>query len=42
MVTTTFIDLFCSGGTATKGLVDSGLTHVVGYDYWQLAVNNME
>nr|DAX92330.1 MAG TPA: Cytosine specific methyltransferase [Caudoviricetes sp.] len=42
MVTTTFIDLFCGGGTATKGLVDSGLTHVVGYDYWQPAVNNMQ
>ena len=42
MVTTTFIDLFCGGGTATKGPVDSGLTHVVGYDYWQPAVNNMQ
>ena len=41
MVVTTFIDLFCGGGTATKGLIDSGLTHVVGYDYWQPAINNM-
>lgn len=37
----TFIDLFCGGGTATKGLTDAGLTHVVGYDFWQPAVDNM-
>jgi cytosine-specific methyltransferase len=37
----TFIDLFCGGGTATKGLTDAGLTHVIGYDFWQPAVDNM-
>ena len=38
---TRFVDLFCGGGTATKGLTDAGLIHVVGYDYWQPAVSNM-
>lgn len=38
---TTFCDLFCGGGTATKGLVDAGLTHVHGFDSWEPAVNNM-
>lgn len=38
---TTFSDLFCGGGTATKGFTNAGLSHVVGYDYWQPAVNNM-
>lgn len=38
---TTFVDIFCGGGTATKGLSDAGLTHVAGFDHWQPAVNNM-
>ena len=38
---TRFVDLFCGGGTATKGLTDAGLAHVVGYDHWQPAVDNM-
>lgn len=38
---TRFVDLFCGGGTATKGMTDAGLTHVVGFDYWQPAVDNM-
>lgn len=36
-----FVDLFCGGGTATKGMTDAGLAHVVGYDFWQPAVDNM-
>lgn len=36
-----FVDLFCGGGTATKGMTDAGLVHVVGYDHWQPAINNM-
>lgn len=36
-----FVDLFCGGGTATKGMTDAGLVHVVGYDHWQPAVDNM-
>lgn len=36
-----FVDLFCGGGTATKGLTDAGLNHVVGFDHWKPAVNNM-
>ena len=38
---TRFVDIFCGGGTATEGLTDAGLTHVVGYDYWRPAVSNM-
>lgn len=36
-----FIDLFCGGGTATKGMTDAGLVHVVGYDHWRPAIDNM-
>lgn len=36
-----FVDLFCGGGTATKGMTDAGLTHVAGFDYWKPAVDNM-
>lgn len=36
-----FVDLFCGGGTATKGMIDAGLVHVVGYDHWQPAIDNM-
>lgn len=38
---TRFVDLFCGGGTATKGLTDAGLIHAIGYDHWQPAVSNM-
>lgn len=36
-----FVDLFCGGGIATKGMTDAGLVHVVGYDHWQPAIDNM-
>lgn len=36
-----FVDLFCGGGTAAKDMTDAGLVHVVGYDHWQPAIDNM-